>query len=80
MLKKQKILPSQFTYEGISRYSKAAAALCLWVLAVHKYAGLRLSLEPEMKEIKQLEKTLQEVCVSVPALVAVFLVLSHSLY
>ena len=50
-----------FTYENMCRYSKASAALCLWVRAVYKYADIYRNMAPKLKELEAAEEEMKKV-------------------
>ena len=45
------------------RYSKSAAALCLWVRAIYKYAQIYRNVAPKLKELEQAEEEMKKVFV-----------------
>ena len=51
----------QFTYDNMRYYSKSAAALCLWVRAIHKYAEIYRNVAPKLKELEQAEDEMKKV-------------------
>jgi dynein heavy chain len=44
----------------VEKVSKVARTMCLWVIAVHKYALVYKAIEPKIKKRDTMEKELRE--------------------